>query len=837
MGRRSAQGQVARPMRILAQGNASRSFGAGMHDACEDKDADLALSSSNPRKPIIPRSFESRHRDQHRQVGLGERILRTTASPRPELPRSITSPATVSSAGDLLSRVTTQTSVDSITTTSTTGTRSPRRGRTRTVVPIVNRGWDLDVERLPQGLAQSASVIIDLSSPVSRPFAEDLGIGVGGHKLGIRQPERQLPTPCASPPKRAVYPAPIPIPSRYASQEEKRASFGASPRDIDTLTRTERMSLSRSSLDVVENQVPQSTVLNTAVEEKPDHDIETIEEALTDAMETSLELLAIEEPDAYPFEPIHLDDTVRSKGKRKNQADEHQTGYPEKKGKTADIARKTLPEDFQRGRDRAPVDSPGSRGEKPLRRPLSLTAHRDSTSTVAISANVHASAEIVSRPLSQHTVYSPVAIRRRPSLDHLINALEMVADARTVSAPAEPRSKVDRRRTMPSVIRALGVEDGFERKARPTLVKQATEVIMVAQNTVATGDISVGTAMQPPDAPPISRTASISLKRIQDNDMERVMHAYQTCSRSHSPASQLEAAYRAHEASNADDTNGSSWETLHRRNVLDRARNVGADWMKGKDRAGTLTSLWPGTKGSLGSPSMSTGRPGLLNRSVSYAPDSPSRSKAQAESCLKAARRQSGGEITMMHTRWDGTKTPITEKDHPAHWAALKEHRLVRQRSKQSLSDEQPSSQSPSQSSAFAKNQDLGRVHNSNAAPPVSIDRWRQHLSQANGAHMPPIKIQHGAMSPGEGRQRPDYRHARTLPLPLDTACLSRSPTLTISGHSQDGNLPTSACSVSSFNAVKAYDQVKSETGLISFDLIPGLNGSESASQQSSNED
>jgi hypothetical protein len=191
----------------------------------------------------------------------------------------------------------------------------------------------------------------------------------------------------------------------------------------------------------------------------------------------------------------------------------------------------------------------------------------------------------------------------------------------------------------------------------------------------------------------------------------------------------------------------------------------------------------------------------------------------------------------MMHTRWDGTKTPITEKDHPAHYAALKEHRLVRQRSKQSLSDDQPGSHSPSQSSAFAKNQDVGRVHSSNAAPPVSIERWRQHLSQASGAHMPPIKTQKGTMSPGGERQRPDFRHARTLPLPLDTTCLSRSPTLTISGHSQDGNLPMSACSGSSFNAVKAYDQVKSETGLISFDHIPGLNGSESASQRSSNED
>jgi hypothetical protein len=310
--------------------------------------------------------------------------------------------------------------------------------------------------------------------------------------------------------------------------------------------------------------------------------------------------------------------------------------------------------------------------------------------------------------------------------------------------------------------------------------------------------------------------------------MERVMHAYQTRSRSHSPASQLEAAYRASEASATIASNGTSWETLHRRNVMERARNVGNEWMKGKDRDGTSTVLWAG--GGHGHPRspISPGiRPGHPHRSVSYATGSPSQNvNHQIETGLQATRRQSGGEITMMHTRWDGTKTPITEKDHPAHYAALKEHRLVRQKSRQSLVD---GHETHSEVGGSARTPDSNRAA---TVPPVSIERWREHLHQAGGARMPPIRSHVRSSSPagaavGE-RPRPVYRHAKTLPLPLDPVGLARSPTFTGSGDGQDETLALTGCSGSSFDVKTAYDQVKSEKGLVSFDQVLGLNDEES---------
>lgn len=376
---------------------------------------------------------------------------------------------------------------------------------------------------------------------------------------------------------------------------------------------------------------------------------------------------------------------------------------------------------------------------------------------------------------------------------------------------------------MPSVIQALDRKDPADQKARPSLVKQVTEVILTPIGNIAApdGDDPGATAARLTETEAL-RTASISLKRIQDDDLERSMHAYQTRSRSHSPASHLEAAYRASEAAATTASNGLSWDTLHRQNVMERARHVGNEWFRGRNRAGTLGSVWPNASKDLPPGTIPPiARPGLLNRSVSYTGKSTQRSGRDSSSTPSTDRRPSGGETILMHTRWDGTKTPITERDHPTHYAALQEHRLVRQKSKQNLPLKR-TSDSTSDHRSSGKDQDVPAVSLASILPPVSIERWRQQLHQADGRTLPQVKST-GQRSPREG-PRPVYRHARTLPLPLDTSNLSRSPTLSRSNTSQDSHIPLSACSGASFDVKTAYDRVKTERGLVSFDQIPGLN-------------
>lgn len=783
-------------------------------------------AGSRPTSPALPVAVDV---VEDKIDSRGRLPSRSAASPRPDPSRALTSPILPSTKE--LSRVSMGTSEES----ASTGGQTPKRGRTRTVAPVIGRAWQTQDSVPPQAASRDDSLSFQTDAlNLAVLEAEDLGVGVGGHKLGVRQPERQVLTPCASPPKRSIHAMVLPISistgEPVSHGEEALTRRSASPRDSPVRGSVETTG-SVLSLEAVEDVFQSKPVAASSGENDPpdDHDnnhnqdVESIEAALTDAMETSLELPSIDdeaELDAGRY------DTIRSTGKRKNQ--EEPAVYPEKKGKVAGIVARFEQSGTVKSRpsifDRSKTD-----GER-YRRPMSMII-QDSASPIAISANVQASAEMVTcRPSKDwsraQTVRGEVSLQKRPSIDNLIKDLEPIGDA-TASMPNtwKSRGRLPRRGTTPSMIRALEQKDPADQKARPSLVKQVTEVILSPRkNTLSSrdGDEPGAQSARLTETEAL-RTASISLKRIQDDDLERVMHAYQTRSRSHSPASQLEAAYRANEASGTTASNGMSWDTLHRQNVMERARNAGSEWLRGRGRAGTLNSVWPNAlKASQPPVTPVSGRPASLNRSVSYTGNTPQHSRRLGPYTADD-RRQSAGEATLMHTRWDGTRTPITERDHPTHYAALQEHRLVRQKSKSSLS---AVNRSPTPD-LRAPGKDYEAEHTTTApvAPPVSIERWRQQLHQAGGRNLPQVKST-SQYSPSEG-SRPAYRHSRTLPLPLDTAILSRSPTLSRSNHSQDSHLPLSACSGTSFDVKTAYDIVKAERGLVSFDQIPGLNDGE----------
>lgn len=778
-------------------------------------DPELGASLGQPQDRVLygraPSSWSQSgidilNRDRDRGLGENKRVepkrrvsTRSVVSPRPDPSRALTSPTLPSTKQ--LSEANSENKEEN-----GSPIQSPRRGRTRTVAPIVGRGWQTQ-ESLPLSIAP----------------------------LGVRQPERQILTPCASPPKRSIHTmvSPIAIGSRASVDEFRRKS--ASPRDALRETSVRGSASLEAAEDVFASRPIEVCAARDDQKEEDtsddgcshDLEVESIEAALTDAMETSLELPDIED-DVGP--EVDRYDTIRSSGKRKNQ--EEPEMYPEKKGKVAALVARL--EEPATARSRPTILGRNKTDGLGYRRPMSMII-QDSPCTIALSDNVQAEGELaMNRPpkwTRSQTMRADERLQKRPSIDNLIKGLKPIEDPIAAVADAQTwkaRGRMPRRGTMPSMIRALEQRDPAEQKARPSLVKQVTEVVLSPRSTTpvpgANQEDVPSARLTESEA---LRTASISLKRIQDDDMERTMYAYQTRSRSHSPASHLEATYRASEENKTSATNGVSWDTPRRQNVMDRARHVGSEWLRSsRSRAGTLGSVWPNIPKASPSPTPPTSRPGILNRSASYAGNTPQPPRRRGSAASQGYRSDNAEEPTVMHTRWDGTKTPITERDHPTHYAALQEHRLVRQKSRQSLAGRRTPVSSYN-ALGSARDQDATQLVSvsSSVAPPVSIERWRQQLHQADGRALPHVSS-NVQKSPREG-PRPVYRHASTLPLPLDTNILSRSPTLSRSNTSQDSHMPLSACSGTSFDVKTAYDKAKAERGLVSFDQIPGLNDGE----------
>jgi hypothetical protein len=738
-----------------------------------------------------------------------------------------------------------------------------KRGRTRTVVPIIaGQDWVVPFARPVAG------------GRIKLGLEKDRAL-LSGKILGIREPERKAKTPelgTSGPISGAEKGLGFRIglsSGREGEWQGRIASPRGTPRAIrsvspilpsapDSANDHEDMKLGIGSWDKVEGEIelPMQTPhedhqqsvpdlsKDTESETEREQEIRGIEEELCDAMENSLELgMTEDEVERVLCDPEDLGDrseTIRIKGKRKGavEGEEEGRGYPDKKGKLIGLdmdmgSNADENEDMDRTVRGRAVNTISVRQEKKYRRPISFIK-RDSSLALPSSANIYAEATIISRPVmresNSQTIHSESPLKKRPSIDHLIKGLEPIDPGPTPSNRFwTKRERPERRGTLPTVLRAPTPQSRSEQKARPSLVKQITDVLLSPKN----GTISLDENSEPEwTEAERNKTACISLKRIQDDDMERIMHSYQTQSRSHSPASQLEAIYKAERAQNGTiDSQGMSWETLHKRNVMDRARCVGNEWMKAGNRKSIDTLPRSPVK-----PSDSSDRPRghLRERSISYAVPSPTKKMFSAQSNEKMIRRQSDGEHTLMHTRWDGSKTPLNEQDHPAHYAALLEHRLKRQRSKQSLKAARNSTISTQDVFGMDKDRETESdryTPSSMGAPPVAIERWRSQLGHVSGSRNPYTRSSTRQPPPGPDSSRSHHRQNKTQPLSLDLT-YSRPSSYPRSCHSQESCIPQSACSVSSFDAKTAYDQVKTEAGYVSFDQILGLKQDEETEEE-----
>lgn len=659
-------------------------------------------------------------------------------------------------------------------------------------------------------------------------------LGLGGHRLGFRQPERQTITPCGSPPRKthaALHALPIPIQAGTISDTwlDSSTKRSASPRGDPDQEQGQQDAVVRDdvSFDAVDQSLLPVTSHSASLDQEQDQpekaEVDNIEDALTDAMETSIEWFT---PPAGQRKL--LEHSTSFNGKRKTQED--WGSYPEKKGKPL-----------------SEQDSPVQQGSA-----------QGSTFKASVALGGHASAPILSRTTSVattvQTIHTPLptfAHQKTPSIDVLVNALEQIEASPTPHTRfwGAKREKGSRRGTVSSVAEAARPGSPIltpDPKASASLAKQNIDVISTISRPCLDDDhpdhstTSLTLASRGGDEEHPSKTCSVSLKRIQDDDMERTIHAYQTQSRSHSPASQLEAAYRS---TGTMASNGMSWETLHRRNVLELAKTMGKGWLRGpsRHRRGSVISQPPPLPTSPSRTSAAV--PKHLSRasfahtdatrpvrdprrSISYAAaQSPTQHVISQENSNQPAgprRRQSGSDalLLMQPTRHDESGWRHYAFDY------IRNKAFKHQPPPAPDASLDPPIPSP------------------DSLPPVSIERWRQQLVQATSE---PDGMTHKKSRSGSSSRftRPEYKHADTVPLLLHSAGPEHRTAIVHPGKQQQPRgspglrsatspyarsehdsemVPFSACSASTgFDVESAYDLLKTEPGLVSFDRIAGL--------------
>lgn len=687
---------------------------------------------------------------------------------------------------------------------------SPRRerGRTRTIFPIVSDSPQFQAHQ--QQRRSSVDMVDMVLENLDEVEGIELGIGAGGTGLGVRQAERVGITPSGTPPPSppamcevgggAERSEPVDVPmngrEEYVDIIERRRRRSASPRmtpPMRVVSIADIASLSPSTQtggyddEMLGGASPDLSTVRRMEDQ-------AIEMALGDAMESSLILPPVAVQTAVI---TATNDKVTAKRKHEEEGEGDGGGV---------------------GKQR-----------------------RTNTSTKAV---VPLLLERPGTAMSNRSTRS-ISITKKPSIDHLMDGFVPVAVSSDTTR--DTRVKVGRgsgtvRSTSNMVLqRSLSLKGAStaklgnplvtpDQKVMPSLVRSVTNVVMISPERVDT----IGEDGRK-DTIGKARSASISLKRIQDNDMETIMAASATIiSRGgESPASHVKASCRS------ENGNGDSWEALHHQNVLQRAKSLGNTWIKGR-RPALLGKV---SRGGVGSESRTSTAPYTpsrdplthLHRAVSYATNPSTRKVSPAERRGNTA-RASSTDSTHHYTRWDGTRTPITQEGHPVHWAALKQHHLVRQRSRQSLKNKRSVD---STNDVFAASQVRGleipltsglkalyQPPVASPTPPVSINRWNLPGTRKDS------KAPSVTPSPTDER-RPSLLQTQTLVLPSSNLNPGQtSPFYSSSNHSHESldgmdhvRSRRSGSLASSFDSKAAYEAAKAEEGLISFDQVLGLNG------------
>ena len=320
------------------------------------------------------------------------------------------------------------------------------------------------------------------------------------------------------------------------------------------------------------------------------------------------------------------------------------------------------------------------------------------------------------------------------------------------------------------------------------------------------------------------RSASISLKRIQDQDLETIMGSTTikmpspTASRSSllnqdSDSPHYEEADPGREDSLLADRHSSSHGPFH------WLREVVPKSVEAVPKARTLIKLG-GSKSSHAVRAVSHHTVTGTSDADLPVEGSGSFGRTVLKRNRTASTAMEGGDQKRHYTRWDGVESRITEEDHPFHWAVLqRKYELRRQSSKQSLGHGLSVPSHPPKS-INKKDITSSNVRATSAASrqrdtPSRVVSLTSLAHEAVSSLARPVSHRHKSAP----LQVPSYKHIGNVPRNFLLGDNLRSSVSYEVLPYADGLVSLAA----SFDSKSAYKACKKEEGYVDFDKVLGL--------------
>lgn len=385
----------------------------------------------------------------------------------------------------------------------------------------------------------------------------------------------------------------------------------------------------------------------------------------------------------------------------------------------------------------------------------------------------------------------------------------------------------------PKPVRALS------EKSCPTVMKHTGNVFAPASpvtSTVELADVDSSVVSSASSLQMPRRTASISLKRIQDQDLETIMGSSTIkvpspiTSRFSLPYQESDSLhYQESEPVEQGHANAARHLTDH--GPLHWLREVVPKSKEALPKARTLLKL---ASPKSPRPVRAVSHHIATGSSDSHDPEEGSSSFGRA--VLKRSRTASTaterGDQKRHYTRWDGVQTEITEEDHPVHWAILqRRHELRKQGSKQSLKYALlPRAHSPMSSRKGAKHSTISPKHSQPASP-------TSHGPTTPSRVVSLGSLAHQAVS---SLTRPISHRHMSAPLRVPSSKSTGNIHQELLGDNLRSSVSYEVLSAanglkslsSSFDSKVAYKACKKEEGYVDFDKVLGLDNHEAVHEQ-----
>ncbi|KAJ9125468.1 hypothetical protein QFC22_000429 [Naganishia vaughanmartiniae] len=400
---------------------------------------------------------------------------------------------------------------------------------------------------------------------------------------------------------------------------------------------------------------------------------------------------------------------------------------------------------------------------------------------------------------------------KSPSLTQIDHKRDVKLKPRTALVPPKP-------------VRALS------QKSCPTIVKHVANIF--APSSPASSQAELTTKVDGPKRPEFSmssaprRTASISLKRIQDQDLEHIMGS--SIGRIPSPISSPRTG------NTVLDTDATSQADLVEQRVLPVSespdvlvhRNGPLHWLRQAmplRKTALSDAPVPSQAGRLVSPQPLRAVSHILFTGAPQNVNGGSPNKGFLKRSRTASSATEGGDQKRHYTRWDGVETPITREDHPVHWAMLQrnhQHTVRKQGSKQSLKQ---AIIGPGPHSPVCKSPE----HRPNTSRGYYS---HDHLDTLDkDATTRPLRVVSLTSLAGPAVSTPtrpaSHRHKSTpMPMAARTSAATSPADFLRSSLSHESLLTASQASIAgSFDSKLAYSACKGQVGYVNFDKVLGL--------------